>query len=276
MLSINSVWRTGLIAIVATATLVACTAPAGLLDRQAQELGFERRVVPGKKYSHVVYRNRIPGRRLHVYLDGDGTPWLRRFTIAADPTPRKPLVLQWMAQDNMPSIYLGRPCYHGRAQDPGCHPLLWTARRYGPEVVESMAAALLTTAATDMATDEIVLIGYSGGGALAMLLAGRIPATRAVVTVAGNLEPSAWAAWHGYAPLTGSLEPTAPLPSSILQLHFAGRQDRNLPVALIQAAVARQDNAELIVLAAFDHVCCWREYWPRALAQLQTKLDARR
>ena len=53
----------------------------------------------------------------------------------------------------------------------------------------------------------LVLIGYSGGGVLAMLLAEQFPATQAVVTVAGNLDTDAWAIEHGYSPLRGSLNP---------------------------------------------------------------------
>jgi pimeloyl-ACP methyl ester carboxylesterase len=36
--------------------------------------------------------------------------------------------------------------------------------------------------------DGVVLIGYSGGGTLAMLLAARVPETRGVITIAGNLD----------------------------------------------------------------------------------------
>ena len=35
-----------------------------------------------------------------------------------------------MGLDPAPSVYLGRPCYLGRAADPGCHPWYWTHGRY--------------------------------------------------------------------------------------------------------------------------------------------------
>ena len=77
---------------------------------------------------------------LHVYLDGDGTPMLGSYP-AADPTPRDPLVLDLMALDSTPSIYVGRPCYHGLSGAP-CSPSLWTSGRYSEPVVASMAAGI--------------------------------------------------------------------------------------------------------------------------------------
>jgi hypothetical protein len=47
---------------------------------------------------HLVYSR--PGAAhapLHVYIEHDGTPWLQGVHVAADPTPRRPLVLELMA-----------------------------------------------------------------------------------------------------------------------------------------------------------------------------------
>ena len=48
---------------------------------------------------------------------------------------------------------------------------------------------------------QIVFIGYSGGGTLATLLVEHFPQTRAVVTIAGNLDVKAWTEYHNYEPL---------------------------------------------------------------------------
>ncbi|MFO1352903.1 MAG: alpha/beta hydrolase [Gammaproteobacteria bacterium] len=253
-------------------TLVACTAPGKRLDAVAAGLGFERVVVRGTAFNHVVYRNaawEANDKPLHVYLDGDGSPWLNRRQIAPEPTPREPLVLEWMVQDSAPSVYLGRPCYHGEASTPPCTPLLWTLRRYAPEIIDSMAAALRTINPARRQR-PLVLIGYSGGGALAMLLAERVPETTAVLTIAGNLDITAWADLHGYTPLYGSLNPTtqAPLPPRIAQLHYSGGKDANIPPALSRAALERQPCAILIEVPSYEHVCCWRQKWSDILANL--------
>ena len=62
--------------------------------------------------------------------------------VAADPTPRRPLMLQILARAPMPAIYVGRPCYFETRADPGCTPELWTSARYSDAVVASLAAVI--------------------------------------------------------------------------------------------------------------------------------------
>ena len=254
--------------------VVSCATPSERFDEQALHFKFRREVVKGVQYDHVTYRNSAMdnaavGDLLHVYLDGDGLPWLRRTVVAADPTPRHALMLELMVLDKAPSLYLGRPCYHGFAQAPRCSAELWTNRRYSPEVVESMAGALATIVARTHYAG-LVFIGYSGGGTLAMLLAERFRQTKAVLTIVANLDPLAWTSHHGYSPLQGSLNPAnrPPLPSQIKQLHFIGGQDDNIPGGLILPVIKSQPGATFFVFDTFDHSCCWRAAWPAMLVQL--------
>ncbi|MDO8412256.1 MAG: hypothetical protein Q7S51_00555 [Gallionellaceae bacterium] len=251
--------------------ITGCASPAMRMDEQAAGLGYHRQVVKGEGYEHVVYIK--PGRAtehsiLHVYLEGDGTPWVRKHLAAFDPTPRKPVMLALMALDSMPSLYLGRPCYHGLSQTIGCMPDLWTSARYSEVVVASMTSAL-----TQLAEDyqSVILMGYSGGGTLAMLLAERLPKTKAVITLAANLDTDRWAALHGEQ-LSGSLNPARrpPLPTHIKQQHFAGGEDDNVPPALIRDAVAPQPGAAFKVFEKFDHGCCWQTVWSEILDGLIT------
>lgn len=258
----------GLLNLALAVLLTGCASPGQRMDEFAAGAGLQHLQLAGAGFRLSAYRNSTHGKRLHIYLAGDGTPWRNRYTIAADPTPREPLALQLMARDPAPGLYLSRPCYHGHQHDPGCSPLLWTLARYGPEVVTSMAAALHTYL-LDHPHAGLVFIGYSGGATLAMLLAPRFPQTRAVLTVAGNLDPDAWAARHGYSPLSGSLNPTRrpPLPVSIRQWHLAGGRDRIVPAALIKTAAAHQHCAQVIVFPDYDHHCCWLAHWPALLRQ---------
>ncbi len=259
--------------VISTLLLLSCTTPVERLEEQAKQFGFKRELWQGTVFKHVIYRNGIQGEKLHVYLEGDGTPWLNRYRIAPDPTPRNPLALALMAQEKAASLYLGRPCYHGQSQEPPCNPLLWTSHRYGPEVLDSMATVLSKILAITPYTD-MVLIGYSGGGALAMLLAERFEEVSAVVTIAGNLNSQAWTAWHGYSPLYGSFNPATrpPLSPGIVQWHFAGGRDRNVPPAIVQSVISQQHSAQWVVIEKFDHQCCWRRLWPSILERLGKKL----
>jgi pimeloyl-ACP methyl ester carboxylesterase len=255
-----------------------CAGPAERFDERASALGFGASRVEGEGFAHVVYRPAGPrpdgDRVLHVYLDGDGTPW-ERGRPAADPTPREPLVLRLMALDPAPSVYLGRPCYHGLAAAPRCAPALWTDARYSEVVVVSMAAAVRRLLSVT-GHAEIVWLGYSGGGTLAMLLAARLPETVGVVTVAANLDVDGWADLHGHSRLVGSLSSARcpPLPPRIYQRHYAGGRDQVVPPGIIAGGGVLPET--LRVIPEYDHVCCWVELWPRVLDEAERAVGGRR
>ena len=240
----------------------------GALEEAA---GREQSIVMGDPFRHLVYRqgNGHKSSPINVYLEGDGLPWVTRTRVARDPTPRTPVALHLMARDRGAALFIGRPCYHGLAGSPDCSPWLWTHGRYSEDVVRSMTAALRRSLGADN-NREVTLIGYSGGGALAMLIAARLEQVRSVVTIAANLDINAWADHHGYSRLFGSLNPAtqSPLPAKIRQIHLAGELDVRVPARLSEQAVARQPNARFIVIPRFDHVCCWEHAWPTILARL--------
>jgi len=253
-------------------TLSACSTPSQRLNSEAVHAGYTRLMLEGKEFQHVAYFKQGSGVSgvLHVYLEGDGTPWLSEDRIARDPTPRNPLMLRLMTIDPYPSLYLGRPCYNGLADSPECNPFYWTFGRFSPQVVDSMAAALRRFLQS-RGRRAVAFFGYSGGGVLAMLLAERFEETESVITIAANLDIDKWCEYNGYTPLVGSLNPaTRPLLSSeIRQLHLAGALDQNVPPSLIEPAVARQLNAKFVVVDEFDHRCCWEEIWGSILAAVE-------
>lgn len=255
----------------AIATHGCASTPSAHYDAVARDLGLHRDVVEGQGYAHALYARTpaVGGESLHVYLESDGSPWIGQTRIAADPTPSEPVALELLRADPHTAVLVGRPCYHGLKSATGCDPRMWTSARYSETVVASMAAAVQRVAARYRAR-RLVLIGYSGGGTLAMLLAERLANVRALVTIAGNLDTDAWTRLHGYTPLTGSLNPArrAPLPPAIAQLHLAGGRDRNVPAALIEPVVRRQPGAQLRVYDDADHGCCWIRLWPQVIGEV--------
>lgn len=260
----------GAIAKLATCALAAlalagCATQVERIDRIAAEHGFTRALLRGASFEHVVYRNAAArgDAPLHVYIEGDGSPFITTHAIARDPTPRSPVMLELMALDPAPSLYVGRPCYFGLQAAAGCSPLYWTVARFGTEVLDSMAAVIDGTRAAEDA--GVVLLGHSGGGALAVLLAQRLANVRAVVTVAGNLDTAAWTTLHRYTPLVLSLNPSdRPLTGVPLVVHLAGAEDEVVPAALIEAA-AHTIGGEVRIVAGARHVCCWAAAWPAVL-----------
>ena len=266
---------TSLLAIAWTCALGGCATPAGdsqMIDAFATAHGMERTLTTGARFQHVIYArgDLAAALRIHVYLEGDGHPWETRHRIASDPTPRNPLALQLMAQDPTPAIYVGRPCYHGLSRALGCTPWLWTHGRYSREVVASMALAIEHRLPPDDRR-HITLIGYSGGGVLATLIAGRLADVDSLVTIAANLDIDAWADRHGYSRLAGSLNPAAetPLDSGIRQIHLIGERDDQVPPETIRRFLAMNPQAHLKVFPEFDHRCCWGERWQTMLGSVE-------
>lgn len=255
--------------------LVACATPAENFSATALEYGFQAQIIPGEKFQHQVYSNILAradqAEILHVYLDGDGSPWRNQYSVASDPTARNPLMLALMQQDSHAAILLGRPCYYGLQDDIGCNESLWTEKRYAAEIVASIQAALQYWLTQHTAT-KIVLIGYSGGGTLAALMAQTFRPLQAVVTFAANLDVDAWSLHHEYPVLSESLNPMRQpiLAAEIQQLHFAGAMDNNVPSFIIQNYANKQNNAQFISYPQVDHVCCWLDKWAEILTKIET------
>jgi hypothetical protein len=256
-------------------SLWSCTSSSMTDASEPAPARLSRETLEGNPFRHIVFRGPVTGgESLHVYLDGDGVPYTSHRGVAKDPTSRLGLMISLMAADPSPSIYIGRPCYLGLSTDGICNAHYWTDCRFSPAVIGSMRK-VLTDEVSRLGAKNVVLIGHSGGGAIAVLLAHDVTEVSAVVTLAGNLDIDAWSHLHNYAPLTCSLNPAVqgPLPPRVKAIHFVGADDRVTPPNFITRAAAAT-GGRVIVLPGFTHTCCWREQWP-ALLQLSLRtLDA--
>lgn len=209
---------------------------------------------------------------LVVYVEGDGLAYIDARTPSSDPTPSDPVALRLAAADPGPAVlYIARPCQFapGRA-DPRCGVRAWTTGRFGADVVASIADAVERERAR-APQRPLVLVGYSGGGVIAALVAARRSDVALLVTVAAPLDVADWTRRMGVSPLDGSQAPLdqAARLSQVRLVAFAGQQDKTVPMATIASAVDRLGpSAELVVVPDFDHRCCWARDWSslRALA----------
>ena len=277
-------WSPAWISLLAVLSLLAgCVAPAGLGARheRAAEIaaagGLEARrfLVPPFVLAGFQRGTAAPGRVLNVYIEGDGAAWTGRRRIAADPTPRDPLALRLAAADPADRVlYLARPCQYtaaGTARD--CDPKYWSSHRAAEAVVAAMSAAIDLAKATSGAS-ELNLVGYSGGGAVAALIAARRDDVARLVTVAATLDYPTWTAHHGVSPMPHSLNPAdaAGTLGRIPQTHFVGADDDIVPEKVVRAYLARlpdRAKARLVTVPGFDHDCCWAEHWPALLRQAE-------
>ena len=243
-------------------------------DALAASAGWSRLLLPSGQFALTAYVPAAapPQPLLTIYIEGDGHAWNTPNTPSDDPTPVQPMALKMALQHAGAAVaYLGRPCqYRDATQGAACPVQYWTESRYAPEVI----------AATSLAVDQlkqrsgarrVILIGYSGGGAVAALVAARRDDVARLVTVAANLDTDAWARLQRLQPLAGSLNPADAWPrlQAIPQRHFAGANDRVVPPAVQQSYAARFPvgaRPPVTVLPGYDHQCCWLARWPQLLA----------
>ncbi len=203
-----------------------------------------------------------------IYLEGDGFAYVQPRQPSSDPTPTDPVALRLALSHpgHAAAAWIGRPCQytlpdHGR----NCASPFWTVRRYAPEVVDAMGAAVDAVKRRAGAT-RVILVGYSGGGALAVLLAARRTDVAAVVTVVADLDLDYWTRRDGLSPLAGSLDPAqaAAALGAVAQIHFTGGKDVAVGTDVVAAYMRRLPQgtpARMVEIAGFTHGCCWARDW---------------
>ncbi|HEX5392828.1 MAG TPA: alpha/beta hydrolase [Rhodocyclaceae bacterium] len=208
----------------------------------------------------------LPRRIVHdevltIYIEGDGLAWLSSDMPSADPTPVTPVGLQLaLAQPTGNVAYLARPCQYVTSDR--CERRYWTNERFAPEIVAAENQAV-DTLKRRFGAAKLTLVGYSGGAAVAALLAERRRDVVRLITVAGNLDHRAWTTHHRVTPLTGSLNPVDGKVglATIPQWHFVGERDKIVPPFLAQEFSVGMPSAHVTVVEGYDHKCCWSENW---------------
>ena len=153
--------------------------------------------------------------------------------VSVDPTPSNPLLLRLMRDATHRAVYLGRPCYFCSATDKECDQRWWTFDRYSRVVVDSMCAAA-NQVYRQLGAETVQLIGYSGGGAIVVGMSACTDHLVSFSTIAGNLDPMAWSAYHGYTPLNdlSPLTPAAIRHIEVNEIHWQCRDDLNVPPSI--------------------------------------------
>jgi len=208
---------------------------------------------------------------LTIYIEGDGLAWLTSRKPSADPTPINPVGLKLAL--NHPSnntAYLARPCQY--VYDARCETRYWTSYRFSPEVVAASNQAIDKLKQQFFAT-QLTLVGYSGGGAVATILAAQRDDVIKLITVAGNLDHKAWTDFHHISPLIGSINPAdlRDQLAKIEQVHFVGEDDTVIPPFLVYDFVAGlpiSSPAKVIVVPGQAHGCCWESTWASLLENM--------
>ncbi|MCS3904025.1 pimeloyl-ACP methyl ester carboxylesterase [Methylohalomonas lacus] len=274
------------LALLLTAVLVASCQSTGFLHDPvapartlATDAGFsEQRIAAGEFELFGFRRGFSAGsRNLTVYIEGDGRAFVSRRRVSNDPTPRDPVALQMAVADPAATVaYLARPCQFVQPLPDSCESRYWTTARYAPAVVAAMNTAVDQLRA-DSGAASLTLVGFSGGGTIATLLAARRDDVDWLVTVAGNLDHAAWTRHHGDTPLDDSLNPADVRDrlADVRQLHLAGGDDDTLPPALVAGFVRGLPPATPVELLVFDDADHddWPAIWARHVCTLAFRAD---
>jgi hypothetical protein len=235
---------------------------------KAVTAGFRMRVIETENFelfSALRWQNSVSS-RVVIYIEGDGRAWLSKSIPATQPTPVESPVFAMAHQDVLGNVlYLARPCQYEAGPVDLCEIKYWTSHRYSEEIVESYVEAIASVA-EQFGFREFVLVGYSGGGVIASLLASRLKGVELLVTVAANLDHPYWTNLHGVSPLSGSLRLPEDSPGieSITQHHFVGADDTVVPARVLENYLGQlpdQGQARLEEVEAYDHRCCWAQGW---------------
>ncbi len=241
-------------------------------DNMAELTGFKKEMVKTDPFLLTAYaRLSEPGKPIHIYIEGDGYAWVTPSRVSGDPTPRDPMVLSLAAEDPASNVvYLARPCqYTSMGSNPECEAFFWTSGRFSEEVVRSMSQAVSYVAAS-VKSSEIHLIGYSGGAAVAVLIAARRQDVKSLRTIAGNLDPELVNRRHGVNQLKGSLDPldVADRVASIPQIHFVGGDDTVIPLEVTGSFLEKMGNDRCFQIQSLpeaSHKDGWRDHWKELL-----------
>ena len=241
-------WQRGMRYVAALAALSLASGCASVdrdahADALAGPAGLHREVLTAGDFRLTVFsRITRPDKPLRIYIEGDGLAWVSRSEPSLDPTPVAATGLALAA----------------------------------PEVIESMNAAVDQLVARTPG-QPVELVGYSGGGAIAVLIAARRHDVAALRTVAGNLDTEYINRLHHVSPMPASRNPidVARRIAGIAQIHFSSAQDTIVPpdVARRFAAAAGGSCVTTVTVRGVAHDGDWAQHWRELLAQVPVCRD---
>lgn len=246
--------------------VTSCASQIHKLQYKGAVQGFETRVIETPVHKLTIQgRTQTKTDPVVIYIQGDGNAF-RRFQVSSNPTPTSFIVPNFMYNDwSVNRIYISRPCmYHDLKSDPRCNYKVWSLERYGENTVASINHAIDLLKPTKK--QKIKLVGFSGGGAIAILIAARRDDVISIKTIAANLSEKELTKDKGVTELTG-YDPIdfAKKVSNIPQLHLYGDEDKTIPTWVsenfVKAANSKCVKRRLVKDAT--HTEGWNKVWKK-------------
>lgn len=222
--------------------------------------------------SYERLQQRVKDNTVRIYIEGDGLAWLGKARPSLDPTPIRPVALSLARADLSGNVvYLARPCqYNVTYNEQPCPDKYWRGARFSAEVIYAMSRAI-DDVKMRHGFQSVELVGFSGGAAIAVLVAARRSDVVSIRTVAGNLDIGAFSRLHDVTPMQESLNPVdfAKIVAHIPQRHFIGGQDKIVTPAIFTGYAMAAGNELCVkssVVPPATHEEGWASVWANILA----------
>ena len=221
----------------------------------------------------VYYRFSRQGNPIQVYIEGDGRAWVSKTKASRNPSPRNPVGLRLAVRDPGKNVmYIARPCqYVSFRKNPLCDYAYWTDKRFAQEVIDSISA-VVDWGKKQANASKINVIGFSGGGAVAILVSVGRTDVRSIRTVAGNIDHKVWTAHHNVDPLSGSLNAAdvAVDVSAIPQIHYVGARDKVIGRYVADSFTSKMGSRNCVnlkIVPGVTHTKGWENVWSKLIRE---------
>ncbi|MCP5369913.1 MAG: alpha/beta hydrolase [Rickettsiaceae bacterium] len=225
--------------------------------------GFKEQLVSGTDFTLTTYQKITSANAPYVfYIEGDGRV-ATKTGISPDPTPKRPVLINIMMLDSRPNIiYIARPCQYSKALNPKCsNNSYWTTKRFAEEVVDNINQVINKISGNK----NFSLVGYSGGGGIAILIASRNQNVSDIITIGGNLDIKKFTSHHRSLPMKGSINPIdyAEKVKFVPQMHLSGELDRVVPPFIAEEYVLKSSSTcvKHKIIKGATHSRNWEEFW---------------
>jgi len=238
-------------------------------DTIAHKNGFKKELIDGGDFIFTTYSKITNPLSDYVfYIEGDGNITKFGGTPSKNPTPRNPMVLKLAIKDMRENVvYVARPCqYTPMSMNPKCTEEYWTNKRWSEDSVDNINNVINSLASK---AKNIHLVGFSGGGGIAVLVAVKNKKVKDIITVAGNLNVSEFIRYHKNIPCLGSMNPIdyAKKIKNIPQIHLSGSEDKRVPFFIADSFI-KKSNSSCVKHRIIDgntHSKGWLENWENIL-----------
>lgn len=225
-------------------------------------------LVQGEQFLFTTYQRVDDKTKPYVfYIEGDGYAFGNGGQVTSNPTPISTFFVQLASMDTRPNVvYIARPCqYTPMELNPKCDRSYWSDKRLSDDSINAINDVINSI----NNGNKFSLVGYSGGGGVAILIAARNPLVKDIITIAGNLDIELFVKHHRATPMKASLNPIdyAKQINYIPQLHMSGGQDKTVP-PFIAEEFTKRAGSNCVKQRAFpnnSHKEGWTELWQQQI-----------